>query len=163
MMDKSREFTDGGEQTQQQQNSNRSNRRLPTARPKMSVDAAGTRDCLRGVGVSKEQNNLGIRSTLKLMPPQTRSHSSRPPPPERADKSARFFFFSPFFPPQPPLFSHSAEAMAGTRGQTSITDENKRLSRGPFRENCRGGTEEIHVLPLWGATGASAAQWIRAT
>lgn len=45
MMDKSREFTDGGEQTQQQQNSNRSNRRLPTARPKTSADAARTRDC----------------------------------------------------------------------------------------------------------------------
>lgn len=43
MMDKSREFTDGGEQTQRQQKSNRSNKQLPTAGPKKSVDTARTR------------------------------------------------------------------------------------------------------------------------
>lgn len=43
MMDKSREFTDGGEQTQRQQKSNRSNKQLTTAGPKKSVDTARTR------------------------------------------------------------------------------------------------------------------------
>lgn len=65
MMDKSREFTDRGEPTQRQQKPNRSNKRLPAAGPKKICRYGQNMGLNRGVGVSKEQNNLGIGSTLK--------------------------------------------------------------------------------------------------
>lgn len=40
------------------------------------------------------------------------------------------------------------------RGQTSKTDENKRLSGGPLKENCRGGTGTF-MSCLCGSTGSN--------
>lgn len=61
-MDKSREFTDGGEQTQQPQ------KQIKQTSADSAAQGLSIRlepGLFRGGGVSKEQNNLGIRSTLK--------------------------------------------------------------------------------------------------
>lgn len=58
----------------------------------------------------------------------------QPPPPERGNKSRGFFARS---------WSHG---WAG--GQTSITDENMRLSGGPLKEDCWGGPE-TSMSCLW--------------
>lgn len=83
----------------------------------------------------KTWNNLKIQVILQKG--LFRFFSLQPPPPERADKSSDF------------VLSWGND---WARGQTSKTDENKRLSGGPLKGNCWGGTETF-MSCLCGSTG----------
>lgn len=69
------------------------------------------------------------------------------PPPERGNKSPGFFFF----------FLHKGWSHSWAGGQTSITDENMRLSGGPLKEDCWGGPETSMSCP-W---ARACVQWSR--
>lgn len=140
MMDKSREpenntthstprFKDRGNQKQQhkqkkKENFIRSNRQLLPAKFSLSIQP--------NAGLCRVEFNRKPWNKFKIqvIPPKACSDffflSLQPPPPESSDKSWVFAL---------------SWGNDWARGQTSRTDENKRLSGGLLKENCWGGRE----------------------